>query len=127
MHFWDLIISLLNPLEFDQYFKNPENKCMRINGQHSDINIGLTRRLIFKYQKLIRKFLKLFWISINFNWKYFHYNIRVGKNHFAFQDKLTLLEHLHEFFPIRTYLGLQAHNKFKIIDLFISINLCFKP
>jgi len=71
MHFWDLIISLLNPLEFGQYFKNPENKCMRINGQHSDINIGLTSRLIFKYQKLIRKFLKLFWIFINFNWKYF--------------------------------------------------------
>ena len=39
---------------------------MRINGQHSDINIGLISRLIFKYQKLIRKFLKLFWIFINF-------------------------------------------------------------
>ena len=49
MHFWDLIISLLNPLEFDQYFKNLENKFMRINGQFSDINIGLISKLIFKY------------------------------------------------------------------------------
>jgi hypothetical protein len=49
MYFWDLIISLLNPLEFDQYFKNPENKFMRINGQFSDINIGLISKLIFKY------------------------------------------------------------------------------
>jgi hypothetical protein len=71
MYFWDLIISLLNPLEFDQYFKNPENKFMRINGQFSDINIGLISKLIFKYQKLIRKFLKLFWIFINFNCEFF--------------------------------------------------------
>jgi hypothetical protein len=49
MHFWDLIISLLNLLEFDHYFKNPENKFMRINGQFYDINIGLISKLIFKY------------------------------------------------------------------------------
>jgi hypothetical protein len=40
---------------------------MKINGQHSGINIGPTSRLIFKYQELTIKFLELFWIFINFN------------------------------------------------------------
>ena len=33
---------------------------MKINGQHSDINIGPTNRLLFKYQEFTRKFSELF-------------------------------------------------------------------
>jgi len=33
---------------------------MKINGQDSGINIGPISKLIFKYQELIRKILKLF-------------------------------------------------------------------
>jgi hypothetical protein len=35
--------------------------------------------------------------------------------------------HLHGFFPTRIYLGIRARNKFKILDLFMSVNLYFKP
>jgi hypothetical protein len=56
MHFLDLIISLLNPWELDQYFKNSKYLFLRINGQHSDINTGPTSRLIFKYKKLTKRF-----------------------------------------------------------------------
>jgi len=59
---------------------------MRINGQYFGINVGLASRLVFKYQKLTQKFSELFWIFTNFNWKYFHYNTRVVKNLYAFQD-----------------------------------------
>ena len=58
---------------------------MKINGQDSGINIGPISKLIFKYQELIRKFLKLFWIFTNFNWKYFFYhNKRVVEKPFYF-------------------------------------------
>jgi hypothetical protein len=30
-------------------------------------------------------------------------------------------------FSMRIYLDLRAHNKFKMLDLFISVNFCFKP
>ena len=33
---------------------------MRINGQYSNINIGPTSKLVFKYQELTRKFSELF-------------------------------------------------------------------
>jgi hypothetical protein len=33
---------------------------LKINGQHSGINIGFIIRLIFKYQELITKFLDIF-------------------------------------------------------------------
>jgi len=44
---------------------------MRINSQHSGINIGFVSRLAFKYQKLTKIFLILFWVFINFIWEYF--------------------------------------------------------
>ena len=54
---------------------------MKINGQYSSINIGPTNRLIFKYQKLTRKF-------INFNWEYFSsQHTRVVENPSAFKDR----------------------------------------
>jgi len=34
----------------------PEILIHGINGQYSDINIGLTSKLVFKYQKLTSKF-----------------------------------------------------------------------
>jgi hypothetical protein len=57
MYFLDLIISLLNPWELDQYFKNSKYFFFfGINGQHFDINTGPTSRLIFKYKKLTKRF-----------------------------------------------------------------------
>jgi hypothetical protein len=68
---------------------------MRINGQHSSINIGSTSRLVFKYQKLVRKLSELFWIFINSNWEYFLPQYMSCGKPFAFHDSWTMTEHLH--------------------------------
>jgi hypothetical protein len=47
----------------------------------------------------------------------FHHNIRIIKNPFTFQD----------FFFIKTFLGMQDHNEFKISDLFVRVNIYHEP
>jgi hypothetical protein len=82
---------------------------MKINGQYSSINIGPTNRLIFKYQKLTRKF-------INFNWEYFSsQHTRVVENPSAFKDRWTISRHLHGSLSIKINLGTRAYNKFEML------------
>jgi hypothetical protein len=40
---------------------------MKINCQHSSINIGPISRVVFKYQELTKKILELILIFTNFN------------------------------------------------------------
>jgi len=53
----------------------------------------------------------------------FHHNIWVVENTFAFQDKLNSVRALAWIFPIRIYMGIQAYIKFKMSDLFMSVNI----
>jgi len=69
-----------------------------INGQHFSINIGLTSRLIFKYQSWLENSKNYFEYSLFLIESIFHHNIQVLENAFVFQDRWTLLGHLHGFF-----------------------------
>jgi hypothetical protein len=51
---------------------------MKINGKHHDINVGPINRLIFRYQKLTRKFSELFFITIYKLWRILLLS-RIGK------------------------------------------------
>jgi hypothetical protein len=99
---------------------------MRIHGQYSSINIRFTSRLIFKYQILVREFSELFWIFRNSNWKYFSAQYTSYEKYFHLPGYVNLFKAPSWTPSIRIYLGIRAHNKFKMPDLFKGVNLYSK-